>query len=104
MRGARLRHFAERVLSRRDPALQERGAQAIEGDPAATKTVQSDLAWIDLVLQAATAADSARPSLPATGSTHDTRAETALTGIASASLIAGAGSVLLSRRLRRSTP
>ncbi|MEU9367107.1 alpha/beta hydrolase [Streptomyces avermitilis] len=58
----------------------------------------------DLVLQAATEAKSDRPSLATTGSTHDARTETALTGIAATSLIAGAGAVLLCRRLRRPAP
>ncbi|MFE4622224.1 alpha/beta fold hydrolase [Streptomyces mirabilis] len=57
-----------------------------------------------LLLQAATAADPARPALAATGTTHDARAETALTGIAVGTLIAGTGAILLGRRLRRSRP
>ncbi|MGW8554876.1 hypothetical protein [Streptomyces tubercidicus] len=56
----------------------------------------------DLVLQAATAAESTRrPALAGTGATHDTRSETASTGIAVASVVAGAGAVLVGRRLRR---
>lgn len=58
----------------------------------------------DLVLQAATAADCARPALAATGTTHDARAETTLARIAVGSLIAGAGTLRLGRRLRCSRP
>ncbi|MFB7756907.1 alpha/beta hydrolase, partial [Streptomyces sp. NPDC056121] len=58
----------------------------------------------DLVLQAATAADSARPALAASGTTHGALADTALIGIAVGSLIAGAGAILLGRRLRYSAP
>ncbi|MEW9519644.1 alpha/beta fold hydrolase [Streptomyces tubercidicus] len=56
----------------------------------------------DLVLQAATAAESTRrPALAGTGATHDTRSESAFTGIAVASVVAGAGAVLVGGRLRR---
>lgn len=56
----------------------------------------------DLVLQAATAAEpTRRPALAGTGATHDTRSETAFTGMAVASVVAGAGAVLVGGRLRR---
>ncbi|MET8249621.1 alpha/beta hydrolase [Streptomyces sp. NPDC005202] len=77
------------------------GSHTVEIDSSHVAMVSHPEAVTDLVLQAATAADSARPALAATGTTHDARAETALTGIAAASLIAGTGAVLLGRRLRR---
>ncbi len=80
------------------------GSHTVEIDSSHVAMLSHPQAVTDLVLQAATAADSARPSLPATGSAHDARAETSLTGIAAASLVAGAGAVLLSRRLRRPAP
>ncbi|MFC9228850.1 alpha/beta fold hydrolase [Streptomyces decoyicus] len=79
------------------------GSHTVEIDSSHAAMVSHPEAVTDLVLQAATAAKSDRPELPATGSTHGARAETALTGIAAASLIAGAGAVLLSRRLGHST-
>ncbi|MFG2369430.1 alpha/beta fold hydrolase [Streptomyces mirabilis] len=59
---------------------------------------------VTALLQAATATDPARPALAATGTTRGARAETALTGIAASTLLAGTGAVLLGRRLRRSRP
>ncbi|MGW3248223.1 alpha/beta fold hydrolase [Streptomyces sp. NPDC001070] len=57
----------------------------------------------DLILQAATASGSgsAGPSLAATGSAEPRRELTGLGGIAGVSLVAGAGAVLVGRRLRR---
>ncbi|MFH8737948.1 alpha/beta fold hydrolase [Streptomyces sp. NPDC017964] len=80
------------------------GSHMVEIDSSHVAMISHPDAVTDLVLQAATAADSARPALAATGTTHDARAKTALTGIAAASLIAGTGAVVLGRRLRRSRP
>lgn len=80
------------------------GSHTVEINSSHVAMIAHPEAVSDLVLQAATAAKSVRPSLATTGSTHDARAETALTGIAAASLIAGAGAVLLGRRLRRPAP
>ncbi|MFE4255607.1 alpha/beta fold hydrolase [Streptomyces sp. NPDC056910] len=80
------------------------GSHTVEINSSHVAMISHPDAVTDLVLQAATAADSARPALAATGTTHDTRAETALTGIAAAALIAGAGTVLLGRRLRCPAP
>ncbi|WP_006606865.1 alpha/beta fold hydrolase [Streptomyces auratus] len=80
------------------------GSHTVEIDSSHVAMTSHPEAVTDLVLQAATAADSDPPALPATGSAHEARTEAALTGIAAASLVAGAGAVLLSRRLRRSTP
>lgn len=57
----------------------------------------------DLILRAATAAasGSAGPSLAATGAVTPRRELTGLGGIAGVSLVAGAGAVLVGRRLRR---
>ncbi|WP_327579213.1 MULTISPECIES: alpha/beta hydrolase [unclassified Streptomyces] len=77
------------------------GSHMVEIDSSHVAMISHPDAVTDLVLQAATAADSARPALATTGTTHDAQAETALTGIGAASLIAGAGTVLLGRRLRR---
>jgi pimeloyl-ACP methyl ester carboxylesterase len=79
------------------------GSHTVEIDSSHVALISHPEAVTDLVLQAATAADSARPALAATGSTHDARAEAGLAGIAAASLITGAGAVLLGRRLRRRT-
>ncbi|GFE13302.1 alpha/beta hydrolase [Streptomyces glebosus] len=76
------------------------GSHTVEIDSSHVAMISHPEAVTDLVLQAATAAESARPTLPDTGA----RAETALTGITAASLIAGAGALLLGRRLRRPTP
>ncbi|GAA5702616.1 alpha/beta fold hydrolase [Streptomyces avermitilis] len=80
------------------------GSHTVEINSSHVAMIAHPEAVSDLVLQAATAAKSARPSLATTGSTHDARAETALTGIAATSLIAGAGAALLGRRLRRPAP
>ncbi|MFD3479112.1 alpha/beta fold hydrolase [Streptomyces sp. NPDC058695] len=80
------------------------GSHMVEIDSSHVAMISHPDAVTDLVLQAATAADSARPALAATGTTHDARAKAVLTGIAAASLIAGAGAVALGRRLRRSRP
>jgi pimeloyl-ACP methyl ester carboxylesterase len=80
------------------------GSHTVEIDSSHVALISHPEAVTDLVLQAATAADSVRPALAATGSAHDARAETALTGIAAASCTAGAGAVLLGRRLRRRAP
>ena len=80
------------------------GSHTVEIDSSHVAMISHPDAVTDLVLRAATAADSARPALAATGATQDVRAETALTGIAAGSLIAGTGAVLLGRRLRRSRP
>ncbi|MFD8778403.1 alpha/beta fold hydrolase [Streptomyces sp. NPDC056723] len=77
------------------------GSHMVEIDSSHVAMISHPDAVTDLVLQAATAADSGRPALAATGTTHDAQAETALTGIGAASLIAGAGTVLLGRWLRR---
>ncbi|MFE2737948.1 alpha/beta fold hydrolase [Streptomyces sp. NPDC059349] len=77
------------------------GSHMVEIDSSHVAMISHPDAVTDLVLQAATAADSARPALAATGTTHDAQAETALTGIGAASLIAGTGTLLLGRRLRR---
>lgn len=79
------------------------GSHTVEIDSSHVAMISHPEEVTDLVLQAATANDSARPSLPATGASHDSRTATALTGIAAALLIAGAGALFLSRRLRRST-
>lgn len=76
------------------------GSHTVEIDSSHVAMIAHPEAVTDLVLQAATEADSARPELAATGSTDDARAETGLVGIA-ASAIAGAGAVLLGRGLRR---
>ncbi|WP_431961393.1 alpha/beta fold hydrolase [Actinacidiphila sp. bgisy160] len=55
----------------------------------------------DLILQAATAAESGRPALADTGSGGHRPDVTALAGVAGGALIAGAGTVLGARRLRR---
>lgn len=80
------------------------GSHTVEINSSHVAMIAHPEAVTDLVLQAATAAGSARPALATTGSTHDARAGTALTGIAAASVIAGAGAVLLGRRLRRPAP
>ncbi|MET7855025.1 alpha/beta hydrolase [Streptomyces avermitilis] len=80
------------------------GSHTVEINSSHVAMIAHPEAVADLVLQAATAAKSDRPSLATTGSTHDARTETALTGIAATSLIAGAGAVLLCRRLRRPAP
>ncbi|MGW6155096.1 alpha/beta fold hydrolase [Streptomyces sp. NPDC055144] len=80
------------------------GSHTVEINSSHVAMISHPDAVTDLVLQAATAADSARPALAATGTTHDARAESALTGIAAASLIAGAGTILLGRRLRHPAP
>ncbi|WP_176963759.1 MULTISPECIES: alpha/beta fold hydrolase [unclassified Streptomyces] len=81
------------------------GSHTVEIDSSHVAMVSHPEAVTGLVLQAATAADSARPALPATGAAHDARAATArITGIAAAALIAGAGALLLGRRLRRPAP
>ncbi|WP_411142777.1 alpha/beta fold hydrolase [Streptomyces sp. x-80] len=74
------------------------GSHTVEIDSSHVAMMAHPEAVTDLVLQAAAAADSARPALAATGSA---RAETEIAGIAAASLIAGAGTVLLGRCLRR---
>ncbi|WP_079048251.1 alpha/beta fold hydrolase [Streptomyces hirsutus] len=79
------------------------GSHTVEIDSSHVAMISHPEAVTDLVLQSATAPD-VRPALAATGSTHDARAKTALTGIAAASLIAGAGALLLGRRLRRPAP
>ncbi|MFE9999896.1 alpha/beta fold hydrolase [Streptomyces avermitilis] len=80
------------------------GSHTVEISSSHVAMIAHPEAVSDLVLQAATAAKSVRPSLATTGSTHDARAETALTGIAAISLIAGAGAAFLGRRLRRPAP
>ncbi|MFE5176882.1 alpha/beta fold hydrolase [Streptomyces sp. NPDC056634] len=80
------------------------GSHMVEINSSHVAMISHPDAVTDLVLQAATAADSARPALAATGTAHDARAETALTGIAVGSLIAGAGAILLGRRLRYPAP
>ncbi|MCL7493148.1 hypothetical protein M8I34_17280 [Streptomyces sp. MCA2] len=79
------------------------GSHTVEIDFSHVAMISHPEAVTDLALQAATAAESARSELPATGSTLAALADTALTGIAAASLIAGAGAVLLGRRLTRPT-
>ncbi|MER6152017.1 alpha/beta fold hydrolase [Streptomyces hirsutus] len=79
------------------------GSHTVEISSSHVAMISHPEAVTDLVLQSATAPD-VRPALAATGSTHDARAKTALTGIAAASLIAGAGAFLLGRRLRRPAP
>ncbi|MET8221087.1 alpha/beta fold hydrolase [Streptomyces hirsutus] len=79
------------------------GSHTVEINSSHVAMISHPEAVTDLVLQSATAPD-VRPALAATGSTHDARAKTALTGIAAASLIAGAGAFLLGRRLRRPAP
>ncbi|WP_329436971.1 alpha/beta hydrolase [Streptomyces sp. NBC_01280] len=80
------------------------GSHTVEINSSHVAMISHPDAVTDLVLQAATAADSARPALAATGPTHDARAVSALTGIAAASLTAGAGAILLGRRLRFPRP
>ncbi|WP_328381441.1 alpha/beta hydrolase [Streptomyces sp. NBC_00400] len=80
------------------------GSHTVEIDSSHVAMLSHPEAVTDLILQAATAAESTRPALPATGASRDARAATALTGIAAASLIAGAGALLLGRRLRRPAP
>ncbi|MFF1707332.1 alpha/beta fold hydrolase [Streptomyces sp. NPDC058252] len=80
------------------------GSHTVEIDSSHVAMVSHPDAVTDLLVQAATAAGSARPALAASGTTQDARAETALTGIAVGSLIAGTGAVLLARRMRRSRP
>lgn len=80
------------------------GSHTVEIDSSHVAMVSHPDAVTALLLQAATATDSTRPALAATGTTRGAQAETALTGIAAGSLIAGAGAVLLGRRLRRSRP
>ncbi|MGX1758627.1 alpha/beta fold hydrolase [Streptomyces lydicus] len=77
------------------------GSHTVEIDSSHVAMISHPDAVTDLVLQAATAAGPVRPTLPATGAAHEARAATALTGIAAASLIAGAGALFLGRRLRR---
>ncbi|MEU2601731.1 alpha/beta hydrolase [Streptomyces hirsutus] len=79
------------------------GSHTVEIDSSHVAMISHPEAVTDLVLQSATAPD-VRPALAATGSAHDARAKTALTGIAAASLITGAGAFLLGRRLRRPAP
>ncbi|MFI9046997.1 alpha/beta fold hydrolase [Streptomyces sp. NPDC053427] len=74
------------------------GSHTVEIDSSHVAMVSHPDEVTDLVLQAATAGDSDRSALATTGSTHDAWAET---GLAAVSLIAGAGAVLLGRRLRR---
>ncbi|MGW1503418.1 alpha/beta fold hydrolase [Streptomyces mirabilis] len=83
------------------------GSHMVEINSSHVAMISHPAAVTALLLQAATATDPAQPAQPAlaaTGTTHDARAETALTGIAASTLIAGAGAVLLGRRLRRSRP
>ncbi|MGW6403862.1 alpha/beta fold hydrolase [Streptomyces sp. NPDC055134] len=80
------------------------GSHTVEINSSHVALISHPDAVTDLVLQAATAADSARPALAATGPAHDTWAETALTCIAAASLITGAGAIHLGRRLRCPAP
>ncbi|WP_075033491.1 alpha/beta hydrolase [Streptomyces mirabilis] len=80
------------------------GSHTVEINSSHVAMISHPDAVTALLLQAATAADPARPALAATGTAHDARAETALTGIAAGTLIAGTGAVLLGRRLRRSRP
>ncbi|MFD0170179.1 alpha/beta fold hydrolase [Streptomyces decoyicus] len=80
------------------------GSHTMEINSSHMAMISHPEAVTDLVLQATTAAESTRPSLATSGSTHDARAATPLTGIAAASLIAGAGAVLLGRLLRRPRP
>ncbi|MET8331405.1 alpha/beta hydrolase [Streptomyces sp. NPDC005181] len=74
------------------------GSHTVEINSCHVSLIAHPEAVADLILQAAGASSSARPSLATTGSAHDTRAEA---GIAGACLVAGAGAILLGRRLRR---
>ncbi|MFF3660375.1 alpha/beta fold hydrolase [Streptomyces olivochromogenes] len=80
------------------------GSHTVEIDSSHVAMVSHPDAVTALLLQAATATDPTRPALAATGTTRGAQAQTALTGIAAGSLIAGTGAVLLGRRLRRSQP
>ncbi|MFF9351935.1 alpha/beta fold hydrolase [Streptomyces sp. NPDC014734] len=77
------------------------GSHMVEIDSSHVAMISHPEAVTDLVLQAAEAAGPGRSALATTGTGHDERAETALAGIAAASLITGTGAVLLGRRLRR---
>lgn len=74
------------------------GSHTVEIDSSHVAMVSHPDEVTDLVLQAATAADPDRSALATTGSADDAWAET---GLAAASLTAGAGAVLLGRRMRR---
>lgn len=78
------------------------GSHTVEINSSHVAMISHPDAVTALLLQAATATDPARPALAATGTTRGARAETALTGIAASTLLAGTGAVLLGRRLRRS--
>ncbi|MFF3579479.1 alpha/beta fold hydrolase [Streptomyces mirabilis] len=80
------------------------GSHTVEINSSHVAMISHPDAVTALLLQAATATDPARPALAATGTTRGARAETALTGIAASTLLAGTGAVLLGRRLRRSRP
>ncbi|MFD0291535.1 alpha/beta fold hydrolase [Streptomyces sp. NPDC127061] len=77
------------------------GSHTVEINSSHVSLIAHPEAVADLILQAATAPDSARPSLAASGSANDARARTVLARLAGASLIVGAGAVLLGHRLRR---
>jgi pimeloyl-ACP methyl ester carboxylesterase len=77
------------------------GSHTVEINSSHVSLIAHPAAVADLILQAAGAPSSARPSRAVTGSPNDVRAKAALAGFAGASLAAGAGAVLLGRRLRR---
>ncbi|WP_406424068.1 alpha/beta hydrolase [Streptomyces sp. NBC_00873] len=77
------------------------GSHTVEINSSHVSLIAHPAAVADLILQAAGAPSSARPSRAVAGSANDVRAKAALAGFAGASLAAGAGAVLLGRRLRR---
>ncbi|MFJ7496386.1 alpha/beta fold hydrolase [Streptomyces sp. NPDC097727] len=77
------------------------GSHTVEINSSHVSLIAHPEAVADLILQAAAAPDSARPSLAASGSANDARAWTILARFAGASLIVGAGAALLRHRLRR---
>lgn len=76
------------------------GSHTVEIDSSHVAMISHPDEVTDLVLQAATSAEPARPALATSGA----GAATTLTGLAASSLLAGAGAVFLGRRLKRRKP
>ncbi|MEU4096471.1 alpha/beta hydrolase [Streptomyces sp. NPDC026673] len=76
-------------------------SHTVEIDSCHVSLIAHPDAVTDLILQAATAAESGGPALADTGTDGHRPGVSGLAGVAGASLIAGAGAVLGARRLRR---
>jgi pimeloyl-ACP methyl ester carboxylesterase len=79
------------------------GSHTVELDTCHVSLVARPAAVADLILQAARAGETARPTLANTGSVVRTRDAAILGGIAGASLAVGSAAVLLGSRVRRRT-